>query len=41
MLVALFAEDIGLLDQYTVTRLLEECQKPGDAYDLLGGLFAA
>jgi SAM-dependent methyltransferase len=41
MLVALFAEDIGLLDQYTVTRLLEDCQKPGDAYDLLGGLFAA
>ncbi len=41
MLVALFAEDIGLLDQYTLTRLLEECQKPSDAYDLLGGLFLA
>jgi hypothetical protein len=41
MLVALFAEDIGLLDQYTVTRLLEDCQKPSDAYDLLGGLFVA
>ena len=40
MLVALFAEDIGLLEQYLVGRLLEECHKPSDSYDLLGGLFA-
>jgi hypothetical protein len=41
MLVALFSEDIGLLEQYTLTRLLEECNKPTDSFDLLGGLFAA
>ena len=41
MLVALFAEDIGLLDKYTVTRLLEDCKQPTDSYDLLGGLFEA
>ena len=41
MLVALFAEDIGLLDQYLVVRLLEDCKQPTDSYDLLGGLFAA
>jgi hypothetical protein len=41
MLVALFAEDIGLLEQYLVTKLLEDCQKPQDSYDLLGGLFEA
>jgi SAM-dependent methyltransferase len=40
-LVALFAEDIGLLDQYTFARLLEECKTPADSYDLLGGLFEA
>lgn len=40
-LVALFAEDIDLLDQYTITRLLDDCKKPGDTYDLLGGLFSA
>ncbi|MGO8745354.1 MAG: DNA methyltransferase [Thermoguttaceae bacterium] len=40
-LVALFAEDIGLLDEYTLTKLLEECEKPADSYDLLGGLFQA
>ena len=39
MLVALFAEDIGLLDQYTVTKLLNECESPSQSYDLLGGLF--
>ena len=39
MLVALFSEDIGLLDQYTVSRILEDCRGPSDAYDLLGGLF--
>jgi SAM-dependent methyltransferase len=38
-LVALFAEDIGLLEKYTVPRLLDECVQPKDAYDLLGGLF--
>jgi len=41
MLVALFAEDIGLLEKYFVTRLLEECKEPTDSYDLLGGLFEA
>lgn len=41
MLVALFSEDIGLLEKYFVTRLLEDCQAPADAYDLLGGLFEA
>ncbi len=41
MLVALFAEDIGLLEKYTVTRLLADCKKPTDSYDLLGGLFEA
>ncbi|MDA1052601.1 MAG: hypothetical protein O3C40_19265 [Planctomycetota bacterium] len=41
MLVALFAEDIGLLDQYFVTQLLDECKSPADSYDLLGGLFEA
>ena len=39
MLVALFSEDIGLLDQYSVWRILEDCRGPSDAYDLLGGLF--
>ncbi|MFM1921056.1 MAG: hypothetical protein RLZZ303_2690, partial [Candidatus Hydrogenedentota bacterium] len=38
-LVALFSEDIGLLEKYTVTRLLEECKNPADSYDLIGGLF--
>ncbi len=41
MLVALFAEDIGLLEQYFVTKLLDECKQPRDSFDLLGGLFAA
>ncbi len=41
MLVALFAEDIGLLEPYMVTRLLEECKEPRDSFDLLGGLFSA
>ena len=41
MLVALFAEDIGLLEQYFVTRLLEDCKRPADSYDLLGNLFAS
>ena len=40
-LVALFAEDIGLLDKYMVARLLADCARAEDSYDLLGGLFAA
>ena len=39
MLVSLFAEDIGLLDKYAVAHLLDQCKKPSDSYDLLGGLF--
>ena len=38
-LVALFSEDIGLLDQYFFTRLLDECDDPRKSYDLLGQLF--
>jgi len=38
-LVALFSEDIGLLQRYQVLQLLEECKQPRDSYDLLGGLF--
>src|ERR1035441_4003932 len=41
MLVALFAEDIGLLEKYFVTNLLNECHSPTDTFDLIGGLFAA
>ena len=41
MLVALFAEDIGLLPKYFVTRLLEDCGSPAESYDLLGDLFTA
>ncbi|MBN2024717.1 MAG: class I SAM-dependent DNA methyltransferase [Pirellulales bacterium] len=41
MLVALFAEDIGLLERFLIDRLLAECRSPADAYDLLGGLFEA
>lgn len=41
MLMALFSEDIGLLDKYFVTRLLEECTTPATSYDLLGSLFEA
>ncbi len=40
MLVALFAEDIDLLEKYLVTRLLDECNS-STSYDLLGGLFDA
>jgi len=39
MLVALFSEDIGLLEKYMVIRLLDDCKEPKDSYDLLGGLF--
>ncbi len=41
LLVALFAEDIGLLDQYTIERLVADCKQPQDSYDLIGGLFEA
>lgn len=41
VLMALFAEDIGLLEKYFVTNILGECKKPQDTYDLLGGLFEA
>jgi len=40
-LVALFAEDIGLLDRYTVLELLKECSPSKNSYDLFGGLFTA
>ena len=40
-LIALFAEDIGLLERYTFQHLLEECKQPADTYDLIGGLFEA
>jgi len=39
MLVALFAEDIGLLDRYIVTNLLDKCKTGKDSYTLIGGLF--
>jgi hypothetical protein len=41
LLVALFAEDIQLLPHSLVAQLLDECHKPEDTYDLLGGLFEA
>lgn len=41
MLMAFFAEDIGLLEKYLVKRLLQECKLPADTYDILGGLFEA
>ncbi|MFC5522572.1 DNA methyltransferase [Polaromonas jejuensis] len=41
MLMALFAEDIGLLEKYFVTEVLDECKSKQDTYDLLGGLFEA
>lgn len=39
MLVALFAEDIDLLERDFVTRLLDECGSPAESYDLIGNLF--
>ena len=41
MLMALFAEDIGLLEKYFVTEVLDECKSKQDTFDLLGGLFTA
>lgn len=38
-LMALFAEDIGLLERAFFARLLEDCTSPSAAYDLIGGLF--
>ncbi|MDP1652509.1 MAG: N-6 DNA methylase [Rhodocyclaceae bacterium] len=38
-LMCLFAEDIGLLEQYFFARLLDECTTGAQAYDLIGGLF--
>jgi hypothetical protein len=37
--VAMFAEDIGLLPQDLFTRLLDECRHGASSYDLIGGLF--
>lgn len=39
-LVALFSEDIGLMEKYSVTRLLEDVDE-SNSFDLLGGLFRA
>ncbi len=38
-LMALFAEDIGLLEKYFFARLLEDCTSPALAHDLIGQLF--
>jgi SAM-dependent methyltransferase len=37
--VAMFAEDIGLLPQDLFTHLLDECRRGASSYDLIGGLF--
>src|SRR5262249_15291213 len=37
--LALFAEDIGLLPHDLFTELLGECKKGASTYDLIGGLF--
>lgn len=39
-LVAFFAEDIGLMEQYLVTRLLEDLDEK-NSFDVMGGLFRA
>ncbi|MDO6814107.1 DNA methyltransferase [Cobetia amphilecti] len=39
-LVALFSEDIGLLEKYFFARLLEDCTSPVASYDLIGQLFS-
>ncbi len=41
MLVALFAEDIGILPRYRVAQLLDDCKTRQDSRDLIGGLFEA
>lgn len=38
-LMALFAQDIGLLEKYFFTQLLDDCKTPADTYDLIGSLF--
>lgn len=38
-LMALFAEDIGLLERYFFAHLLDDCHTPAQAYDLIGQLF--
>ncbi|HEX8322598.1 MAG TPA: DNA methyltransferase [Tepidisphaeraceae bacterium] len=40
-MIAMFAEDIGLLPRYMFSKLIEECQEPSDSFDKLGGLFEA
>lgn len=40
-LMAMFAQDIGLLEPYTLSRVLESCKKPSDSYDKIGALFLA
>jgi SAM-dependent methyltransferase len=40
-LVSFFAEDIGLLPKYSVSKLIEDCGNGRDAFDILGGLFEA
>lgn len=40
-LMALFSEDIGLLEKYFFTRLLNDCGTPAETHDLIGGLFTA
>jgi SAM-dependent methyltransferase len=39
LLVALVAEDIGLLPEQMVIELLRECAEGASSYDLIGGLF--
>ncbi|MBX8612582.1 N-6 DNA methylase [Pseudomonas cichorii] len=39
VLMALFAEDIGLLEKYFFARLLDDCTTPENSYDLIGQLF--
>lgn len=41
MLVALFAEDIGMLPRYMLAHLLDGCKTKQDSRDLIGGLFEA
>ncbi len=37
--MAMFAEDVGLLPQHVFTRAIEDAADKGDAYDLIFGLF--
>jgi hypothetical protein len=39
--MAMFAEDIGLLPEHSFTRAVEEAKTGSEAYDLIGGLFQA